>query len=334
METHAGEPLQGSSNAPHGRPYTRHADKPKCPPGEVTSGRGDQCFDVVLPSLHVVGHFLLHTLSPKPYMNDLPPRPQRLIRKSAYGRTTLFLPSESNILREVKSMGGITRYDTANVYHLLPEAYKRLSTDKPVCCWHCCEPITNTKCIVPLPRMYDATERLYHVYGATCSPGCAKGYILEHTTFDRGQHLNVLTKMLREVYGVSDPITETPPRPALQKFGGVFDPAQTCRPAECRLVEPPFVSYCMLVEEKNRSAVLSELPRPPPEAGSSSMEVEEADTFDEPQPPAMFDGFLSQRATHGRDAGGSSSVAPRPITTRKRPPPAPAVGPMAKFVKS
>ena len=80
-------------------------------------------------------------------------------------------------------MGGITRYDTANVYHLLPEAHKSAS----VCCWHCCEYIQNPREIVPLPRLYDPAERLFHVYGATCSPGCAKAYILEHTTFDRGQ---------------------------------------------------------------------------------------------------------------------------------------------------
>lgn len=256
-------------------------------------------------------------------MNDLPPRPPNLIRKASYGRTELFLPSESHILREVKCMGGITRYDAANVYHLLPEAYKKASKDRPVCCWHCCETIDKATEIVPLPRMYDATERLYHVYGATCSPGCAKAYILEHTTFDRGQHLNVLTKMLREVFNMTDPITETPPRPALQRFGGVFDPKKLRRPAECRILEPPFVSYCMLVEEKNRTEpTLTELPRPPP--NDDVLQVEEADTFDEPQPPAMYDSFLAN----------PSRPDPRPVTSRKRPPTTRVSGPMSKFFKT
>ena len=253
-------------------------------------------------------------------MNELPPRPPGLIRKSSYGRTELFLPSESHILREVKCMGGIARYDTANVYHLLPEAYRQ--GDSAVSCWHCCEEIVDPKTVVPLPRLFDSSENLFHVYGATCSPGCAKAYILEHTSFDRGQHLNVLAKMLREVYGVKGPVSETPPRPALKRFGGVFDPTKTRRPAECRIVQPPFVSYCMLVEEKNPGAnTITELPGPGPE---SSMDLEEADTFDEPPPPGLFDAFVRERA--------ASSSSTRPAATRKRPPSA-SVGPMSKFVK-
>lgn len=265
-------------------------------------------------------------------MNHLPPRPPSVIRKSSYGRTQLFLPSESDILREVKCMGGITRLDTANVYHLLPDAYQSASPQAPVCCWHCCEPITDQRKIVPLPRIYDTTERLYHVYGATCSPGCAKAYILEHTTFDRGQHLNVLVKMLREVYGVTDPILETPPRPALQKFGGVFDPSNTRRPVECRVVEPPFVSYSMLVEENNRGNVLTTLPdRPDGQSGHMGLvgvDVEEADTFEEPQPAAVFDSFLAARV-----ASTASGDVPIKPTSRKRPEAPRATGPMAKFVR-
>tara|TARA_B110001452_G_scaffold236862_1_gene216376 strand:+ start:3745 stop:4530 length:786 start_codon:yes stop_codon:yes gene_type:complete len=260
-------------------------------------------------------------------MNDPPPRQTDLIRKSSYGRTQLFLPSDSEILREVKCMGGITRYDTASVYHLLPEVHRKASHASPVACWHCCENITDGKKIIPLPRIYDSTERLYHVYGATCCPGCAKAYILEHTTFDRGQHLNVLSKMLREVYGVTDPISETPPRPALRRFGGVFDPTQTRRPVECRVVEPPFVSYCMLVEENNRGNVLTDIPRCDGGGGSAvRMDVEEADTFDEPQAPAFFDTFLSSRPSGSNKPGHK-------LTSRKRPAAAASSGPMSKFVK-
>ena len=258
-------------------------------------------------------------------MNDLPPRAPNVIRKASYGRTELFLPSESEILREVKCMGGITRHDTATVYHLIPEAYKMASPETPVCCWHCCEEMVNPKEVIPLPRLFDPSERLFHVYGATCSPGCAKAYILEHTTFDKGQHLNVLSKMLREVYNVTEPVSETPPRPALKRFGGVFDPHKKRRPAECRIVQPPFVSYCMLVEEKNQSSkTLSDIPRPPLEG--SAMDLEEADTFDEPQPPGLFEKYVSERTKP------SQSTRSEPKTmSRKRP--APAVGPMSKFVR-
>lgn len=255
-------------------------------------------------------------------MNDLPPGPPRTIRKSAYGRTQLFLPSKDVIMREVKCMGGIKKYDSVNVYHLLPEIYKRPN----VVCWHCCEPITRPDQCTPIPRFYDNTERIYHVFGATCGPSCAKAYLIEHTTFDRGQALNVLTRMLQDVYKIYSPVIETPPRPALVRFGGVFDPT-SLRHNTCRLVEPPFVSYCMIAEEQ-AADVQTDLPpmvRQPP--------IEEADTFDEPQPPALFAQFLNDRA---KEEGTHSKETP--VTRRRREPKvdeggATITGPMSKFVK-
>ena len=227
----------------------------------------------------------------------------RLVRKSAYGRTQLFLPSPTAVLREVKCMGGMTKKDAASVYHVLPPAHE---TGAPVACWHCCEAVGDSA--VPIPRYYDSGERVYHVYGTTCCPGCAKAYILEHTTFDRGHHLNVLVKMLREVYGVAQPVVETPPRPALKRFGGAFDP--TTQPkAACRLVEPPFVSYTMIVEER---------------VGQAPVEIaEEAESLQEPPPPGLYADFVRAQ----------QSVAPLPTTKRPRSDPAPGTGPMSRFVK-
>lgn len=237
-----------------------------------------------------------------------PPREPNRIRKSAYGRTQLFLPSSSAILREVKCMGGITRRDVASVYHLLPELYTRANA-QTLCCWHCCETIDSAECLIPLPKVYDHNERLFHVYGATCSPGCAKAYILEHTTFDRGQHLNVLAKMLRDVYNVSDPVIATPPRASLRRFGGVFDPRRQTK-AECRVVEPPFVSYCMLVDERmhhhSHATVEHGVGRRETGPGGDvemGGVVEDADTFDEPQSPALFDEYLEQQQQHTDDPG-------------------------------
>ena len=241
-------------------------------------------------------------------MNELPPVATRMIRKSAYGRTQLFLPSSSTLLREVKCQGGVVRHDAANVYHVLPEVFLAKG---PVACWHCCEEIRNVaETGIPLPRVYDSVEKTYHVYGITCSPGCAKSYILEHTTFDRGQHLNVLVRMLREIYGVTGPVVETPPRPALRRFGGSFDPAVQLK-AQCRLVQPPFVSYTMLAEER-LGDVVTDLPSAV--AAADATAVEEADTFDEPEPPALFDQFMetqrSRRAHEGKgDVGSKRRVA-------------------------
>ena len=237
------------------------------------------------------------------------------IRKSAYGRSKLFLPTQNAIVREVKCMGGVAQYENACLYHVLPALLAR----PDVGCWHCCEPVGD--CAIPIPRLYDSVDEVYHVYGATCSPGCCKAYIMEHTSFDRGNHLNVLVRMLREVYGVTSPVMQTPPRAALRRFGGDFDPCAAVT-TRCLLTEPPFVSYCMLVSE-SQAEVMTSLSFPA---------QEEPDTLQEPAPPGLFDAFVE---TH----------EPCPVVRPKRrgPPQAPvaasvsttppATGPLAKFMR-
>jgi hypothetical protein len=242
-------------------------------------------------------------------MNQLPAAQQRIIRKSSYGRTQLFLPTKGGILREVKCMGGITKHNDVNVYHLLPEIYK----SPKISCWHCCETIKNVKECIPIPRYFDSTEKVYHVFGATCSPGCAKAYTIEHTSFDRGHCLNVLTKMFQDVYQLHDSVTETPPRPALVRFGGIFDPKNLPK-TQCTLVEPPFISYCMLAEERVDTAQ--------PDM-TFVRDVEEADTFDEPQPPAMFNSFLESRTNKKKNEDKRHRAEKSEVSE----------GPMAKFVK-
>ena len=57
--------------------------------------------------------------------------------------------------------------------------------------------------------------------------------------------------MLRDVYGIDNCINEAPPRTALSMFGGPFD-IETFRTQAnvCFVVTPPFVSHCMLIEER------------------------------------------------------------------------------------
>tara|TARA_B110001450_G_scaffold209763_1_gene200765 strand:- start:447 stop:899 length:453 start_codon:yes stop_codon:yes gene_type:complete len=150
--------------------------------------------------------------------------------------------------------------------------------------------------------------------------------------------MNTLTKMLRDVYGVTDGVREAPPRPAMKRFGGTFDP-NTLQRATCRLLQPPFVSYCMIVEEHVGSDVSMQQPQT---VLASEMEVEDADGLDEPPPPALFDSFLTTRGeqcrggghtrrgeTSGRKReGGGTSGAPAPAAKRTRAP-----GPMSKFFK-
>lgn len=245
-------------------------------------------------------------------MDELPQQP-RIVRKSSYGRTQLFLREPGVIFRDMRSTG-ITRRDAASVYHTIPDAYNATGC----CCWHCCEPIEDNRTVIPLPVVYDSQEQVYHTYGRTCSPGCAKAYVLEHATFDRGQHLNVLMRMLREVFDVTGYVVETPPRPALKRFGGTFDPTGQRR-AVCRLLTPPFVSYCMVVEEQGTGESVPSVPTI----------MEEDNTLDEPQPPPEFEQFVARRAE-----AGPSSLGP-PVTTRRKRAVAEEVptGPMSKFVK-
>ena len=57
--------------------------------------------------------------------------------------------------------------------------------------------------------------------------------------------------MLREVYGIEESVDEAPPRLSLQMFGGPFK-IDTFRKQvnPCTTITPPFVSYCMLIEER------------------------------------------------------------------------------------
>lgn len=182
-------------------------------------------------------------------MNETVKKDPMMIRKSAFGRTNLFLKSTSVLLREIKSSTStFTRNASCSVFH----THSTCSAEQTKSvCWHCCHEIENQEKSLRVPRLYDNTERLYHVFGWFCTPSCAKAYILEHSSFDRGYQMNVFLRMLREVYGITEPITEAPPRLALRMFGGPFD-IETFRSQTniCAMLEPPFVSYCMLVEER------------------------------------------------------------------------------------
>lgn len=224
----------------------------------------------------------------------------QLVRKSAHGRTNLFLPQADVIMKEIKTMNGVT-HETASVYHILPQ----LSAESGVCCWHCCEPIAPGDESVPIPKTYDRQDDIYYVYGITCSLACCKAYIIEHTTYDRNHHLTSFGRFTREAYGVRD-VTEAPPRAALKRFGGPLDAGKSR--CECKVVSPPLVSYCMLLEERNAQ-------------GPEDAMLEDT-TIDEPLKPAMFTEFLSRR--HGVPA------PERPKRTRT---PKAASGPMSKFAK-
>lgn len=186
-------------------------------------------------------------------MDEILPRPNNLppisIRKSAFGRTNLFLDSNNALFKEVKCSGSaMARQASASVYHV-HETNNLEKQPKSIVCWHCCHSFEGNG--FRLPRSYDPAEKIYHVYGWFCSANCCKAYILEHSTFDRGYQMNVFVRMLRDIYKIEGTVIESPPRIALKMFGGPFDIDSFRKQTNvCMTVQPPFVSYCMLIEER------------------------------------------------------------------------------------
>ena len=179
------------------------------------------------------------------------------VRKSVFGRTNLFLTSKGTLFREVKCSSSATvRVSSASLFHTHSSSFQNHDECKSVC-WHCSYEINGNS--IRLPRLYDPYEEVYHVDGWFCGPACGKGYILEHTPFDRGYQINIFVRMLRELYGITQPIVEAPPRLSLTKYGGPFD-IETFRSQNnvCSIVNPPFVSYCMLVEERQPNETIGE----------------------------------------------------------------------------
>ena len=250
-------------------------------------------------------------------MDEQIPRQTRVVRKSAFGRTSLFLPSTNTILREVKCMGGITRLDGVSVFHM-----HKIDENPNVLCWHCCEEFEGKG--FPLPRLYDPVENVYHVYGRFCSPGCCKAYVLEHVTFDRGQHMNVLVKMLREVYGIRNFVVEAPPRISLKKFGGMFDIKQFREMQNvCSIIQPPFVSYCMVVEERLPQQNIGEIIAQP-----MHIDNREEDDITQQQTDGLYTDYVNNKG------GLLSSTTVASNTKKRKEPPSTSSNSLARYAKN
>jgi len=245
-------------------------------------------------------------------------------RKAAFGRTTLFLTGDDSVLeRDIRTVSGAARRRDGAVYHDLARSaqYAR----RPVCCWHCCEPIDGgIDGALQIPKAYDAAVGVYHVYGFFRTFACAKAYILEQTGFDRGYQTGIFYRMAREVYGIRGEIVEAAPRVSLKRFGGPFDPPAAREEANAldssafngsaRLVstvEPPFVSYCMLLEERHVALSLVDGLGAPTSAPPPMQEASiDCDAFVEPAPRARYDAFVTEMDAHeevSQPASGDAS---------------------------
>ena len=195
-----------------------------------------------------------------------------------------------------------------------------------------------------IPRVFDPQEQQYHVYGWFCSANCAKAYILEHSTFDRGYQMNIFVRMLRQVYKIETAIDEAPPRLSLKMFGGPFDIEAFRKETNlCTLVTPPFVSYSMLIEERTPPAherqnsmtrgTVRGLKRPTQRVASAPTDM------GEPAVEGQYAQYLRNKRETSADAPANGSGAPSAVAVDTAPAPATAAAPrrsatgLAKFAK-
>ena len=244
------------------------------------------------------------------------------LRKSAFGRTNLFLKTSNAIFREIRCTGStVARQASASIFHVHQGTRASKKPDDCVC-WHCCHAYEGEG--FRLPRIYDPSENVYHVYGWFCSANCAKAYILEHSTFDRGYQMNIFVRMLRDVYNIDTTVNEAPPRISLTMFGGPFDiRAFRQQTNVCLTITPPFVSYCMLIEERQPISNMGEQPssgvaaqrgsvrglRRPSQQPSMSRDGEE---ICQPDVEGLYASFM---ASHDSSAD-TSTEAPAPKRSR------------------
>ncbi len=269
-------------------------------------------------------------------MDDcLPPKVEYgTLRKSAFGRTNLFLTTTNAIFKEIRcSASSTTRQASASIFHT-HGGNNSHTKPKDCVCWHCCHPYEAEG--FRIPRLFDPSESVYHVYGWYCSANCAKAYILEHSTFDRGYQMNIFVRMLRDVYGIDRQINEAPPRLSLKMFGGPFD-IENFRTEKniCLTVTPPFVSYCMLVEERQPIGNIGEedktllrcsvrgLKRP-----SELPNAVQSEDICAPNLEGLYRTFLDKQNAEG---AASSSAESQPPPKRTRVAKKPATGGLAKF---
>lgn len=133
--------------------------------------------------------------------------------------------------------------------------------------------------------------------------------------------MNIFVRMLREVYHISDPIVESPPRIALKMFGGPFDiEAFRAQKNVTFVMHPPFVSYCMLIEERQPIQSIGEgVPGVPttqrgsvkglrrPSEGSVNVVQDEIGT---PQTSGMYLEFLEKTQHAALPSSSSTPVQP------------------------
>ena len=130
-----------------------------------------------------------------------------------------------------------------------------------IVCWHDCHRFDTVP--IPIPKVSRHTNNnqnmIYTIFGVFCSCNCAVAYILERNTYDQQQMLLLFKQMVIDVFHLDtrDVFTfePAPPRIFLDLFGGHLTLAQFRKSSlvsRNTLLNPPFISYSMVLEENTR----------------------------------------------------------------------------------
>ena len=113
------------------------------------------------------------------------------------------------------------------------------------CCWYCSHDFEGAPCVAP--GAYDAAKDVYSVYGAFCSWGCVKRYLIERPNHEIALRFSLLNQLAKRMGYAQSTITPNPPVITLQRFGGPLTIEQFraygASGRRVDTVEPPLISW-------------------------------------------------------------------------------------------
>ena len=183
-------------------------------------------------------------------------------------------------------------------------------------CMHCCHTFENVP--LPIPRKYDSTHALYHVYGNFCSVNCAKAYIIEHEPGISTTRMLYLNHLVRNVYGIHTSVKPAPPKIRLKMFGGDLSIAQfrdNFHQIHSQVQQPPFVSSLLLFADT-----------PDPIAGEQGPTATSKNRIDFAPPPSpssskgLYQTYLDERRDVGAESDTTSIMSDKPSKSHIDPP--------------
>lgn len=213
------------------------------------------------------------------------------------------------------------------------------STDK--CCWHCTERFeTVPMCMVD---SVDEMTGLHRVYGVFCGARCAVGYVRERHSYDNDRRIMLFQKIAHEVFGVEMKEVEAavsdyaPPQCMLEKFGGPLTLEEMRAGTGCatmRVLQPPFVSLPIVLEEEARKGQLHGATTGAADFGAIGMTAngshsvrglcrpavipKKASFLEAPAVGGMYDDFLKNPPSEEEIAAQNRQTAPKKEAPSRR----------------